>query len=93
MASLKFAVLIILILAFYYQPIARGCPSCPEECCFSLREGKPLAVRTIQAYRRTAKNCRLNAVVLSMKSGRELCVRDQDTWVQRVMKMVPEKRK
>ncbi|XP_039209789.1 C-C motif chemokine 22 [Crotalus tigris] len=91
MANLKFAFLIILILAVYYQPIAGKCVSCPEDCCYDVRKGKPLPLRVISSYRKTSQTCGMDAVVLEVKSGKELCVEAEALWVKRLMKRIPKK--
>ncbi|XP_062817895.1 eotaxin-like [Anolis carolinensis] len=92
MAGLKTALFLALLLTLFYQQVAAVCPSCPKECCFAVRKGRPLRANIMASYYRTTSDCYLNALVLVLKSGKRICVNPKSPWVKGVIGRLPEKK-
>uniref|UniRef100_A0A8D2J2I9 C-C motif chemokine n=1 Tax=Varanus komodoensis TaxID=61221 RepID=A0A8D2J2I9_VARKO len=78
-------------LGSLFSPLAM-CPSCPKECCFAVRKGRPLPRRIMASFYKITNDCYLNAIVLVTKTGKQICVDPEATWVRTAMKELPERK-
>uniref|UniRef100_A0A8C9F7X3 Chemokine interleukin-8-like domain-containing protein n=1 Tax=Pavo cristatus TaxID=9049 RepID=A0A8C9F7X3_PAVCR len=74
----------LLLLALCSSAVAQPGESdgLPRTCCFSYVQ-RPIPHNLIASAYITSSKCRLPAVILVTKKGREVCANPKESWVQK----------
>lgn len=81
-ARLTLSALVLVIATVSLSQALRG-PG-PKKCCFNFKT-KPVPVIRVMGFTWTHQQCTKAAVLLKMKSGKELCVIPSMSWVQKII--------
>ncbi|OXB57634.1 hypothetical protein ASZ78_007029 [Callipepla squamata] len=71
----------LLLLALCSSTVAH-LDSLPTKCCFSYIQ-RPVPQNVIASAFTTSSTCRLPAVILVTKKGKEICANPEEPWVQK----------
>nr|AAK84433.1 chemokine ah221 [Gallus gallus] len=76
----------LLLLALCSSAVAH-LDGLPTTCCFSYVQ-RPVPRNLIASAYITSSKCRLPAVILVTKKGREICVNPEESWVQKRLELL-----
>ncbi|XP_036391668.1 chemokine (C-C motif) ligand 35, duplicate 1 [Megalops cyprinoides] len=62
----------------------------PKKCCFQFEE-RPLPLKRVVGYKMTNPQCTKRAILFKTVTGRQVCARPTDSWVQSHMTYLDEK--
>uniref|UniRef100_A0A8C6TJJ0 Chemokine interleukin-8-like domain-containing protein n=1 Tax=Neogobius melanostomus TaxID=47308 RepID=A0A8C6TJJ0_9GOBI len=87
-ARLTLSALVLIIAAISLSQALRG--TGPKKCCFNFNT-KPVLEKRVTGYTLTHPRCPKAAVLLMMKTGRELCLNPSAAWVQQLIRRLDSK--
>ncbi|KAI4891825.1 hypothetical protein NFI96_020924 [Prochilodus magdalenae] len=92
MAALRFLLLSAVVLLLSAVTFTEGMRygSAPKSCCFDFVR-QPVKLNMVRSYSYTSQQCSKQAVLFSMKRGRQVCAKTTDPWVQELIKVLSSK--
>ncbi|NP_001025883.2 C-C motif chemokine 3 [Gallus gallus] len=78
----------LLLLALCSSAVAH-LDGLPSTCCLSYVQ-RPVPRNLIASAYITSSKCRLPAVILVTKKGREICANPEESWVQKRLELLQE---
>ncbi|KAI4891826.1 hypothetical protein NFI96_020925 [Prochilodus magdalenae] len=92
MAALRLLLLSAVVLMLSAVTLTEGMRygSAPKSCCFDFVR-QPVKLNMVKGYSYTSQQCSKQAVLFSMKKGRQVCAKATDPWVQEHIKVLSSK--
>ncbi|XP_036423665.1 chemokine (C-C motif) ligand 35, duplicate 1 [Colossoma macropomum] len=82
------AVVVLLSAVTFSEGMRYG--SAPKSCCFDYTQ-KSVKLSMVRSYSFTSQQCSKQAVLFTLKKGRQVCARPTDPWVKDHIKALSSK--
>ncbi|XP_062317238.1 C-C motif chemokine 3-like [Osmerus eperlanus] len=90
MSASRLSLLPVLFLLMGAITLSQGLRmNAPRKCCFSFINSQPK--HPVVSFTRTSQHCSTPAVLLKIKTGRQLCARPSDSWVVKTISFLDNK--